>query len=172
MMVKQPPYENNVLSYNGPISIGLVSFVSNYIKEVIREEQRITSKIYKVFIELVQNISYYSADTYLPEKQYGAGKGWFSIQEKEKVFVLTTGNLIHKSHGPILERNCSEINSLDEKQLRDLKRRTRKQSNIKDIGAHIGLIHTGLISGNPLEIDISEVDSNYSFFKIQVEIDK
>ena len=118
-------------------------------------DQKVISRIFKVFIELVQNVSNYSAQVnnkLLEEHQKKNGIGWFSIDENESVYQISTGNLISRTHGPILLKNCEQINKLTEEELRDLKRQTRKQSNIRDVGAHIGLIHTGLITSNPLDI--------------------
>lgn len=162
------------MSFHGPISLDFISFAANYIREMVDADQKLLKRIFKVFIELVQNVSYYSAEVRKNEKHPNTrrGVGWFRIDESEIDFVISTGNLINKEHGPILLNNCKEINQLDEVKLRDLKRKTRRQASIKDIGAHIGLIHTGIISGNPLEIEISDVNEQHSFFVIKVKINK
>jgi hypothetical protein len=173
-MFENQPYKHNILSYHGPLNIDFISFSANYIRDMIQADPRITKKIFKVFIELVQNVSYYSAQVRENEKKPDSrrGIGWYYIDELEDHYLLSTGNLISKSHGPILEKNCREINSLNESELRDLKRKTRSQADIKDIGAHIGLIHTGLMSDAPLDIKITPIDDEHSFFRIKVIIEK
>ena len=174
MFVNAPNY-NNIIAYHGPISLNLTSFVGNYMKEAVVADQKVITRIFKVFIELVQNISNYSAqvnDKLSDEYQRKNGIGWFSIDEDDSLYIISTGNLISKEHGPILIKNCDQINGLNEEELRNLKRQTRKQSSIRDVGAHIGLIHTGLISNNPLGIEVSQVDDKYSFFKIEAKINK
>jgi hypothetical protein len=166
---------NNVLSYHGPINIDLVAFMANYMKEVVVADQLVTKRLFKVFIELAQNVSLYSAQAkkgWKSPDEINRGIGWLQIDENEQDFTVATGNLIKKEHGQILQKNCAEINMLEEDDLRELKRKTRNQAGVKDIGAHIGLIHTGIISGNPLDIEISPVDEHYSFFRISVKIDK
>ncbi len=167
-------YKNNVLSFHGPFNLNLISFLANYIREMVIVDNSVGKKLFKIFIELVQNVSFYSAEVrQIPDKIEGTtGVGWCSIDESEDCFTISTGNLIKKEHGPVLLKNCNEINKLDEKELRNLKRKTRGQASIKDIGAHIGLIHTGLISGNPLDVEVSEVDAHYSYFRIRVKIEK
>ncbi len=174
MFVNAPNY-NNIIAYHGPISLNLTSFVGNYMKESVMADQRVITRIFKVFIELVQNVSNYSAqvnDKLQDEHQKRNGIGWFSIDENETDYKISTGNLISKDHGPILLRNCDQINKMGEEELRELKRQTRKQSSIRDVGAHIGLIHTGLITSNPLDIDISPVDEAHSFFRITAKVNK
>lgn len=168
MFVNKPNY-NNIIAYHGPISISLTSFVGKYMIESIEADRQVITRIFKVFIELVQNVSNYSAqvNNKLIESLEGRnGIGWFSIDENKEGYYISTGNMIDKHHGPILSQNCTHINSLNEEELRELKRQTRRQSNVRDVGAHIGLIHTGLITNNPLDIELSPVDNSYSFFKI------
>ncbi|MBN1598184.1 MAG: SiaB family protein kinase [Bacteroidales bacterium] len=171
-MFTEENLKNNVIFYYGPINIDMVSFMSNYIKQHVNASVAVLNKIYKVFIELTQNVSYYSANQYSDKRSFGSGVGWFKIDNFDDFFLIMTGNLIYKEHRPILQRNGEEINSLEEEELRDLKRKTRGLAAIKDIGAHIGLIQTGLITGNPLELSFSQGDSNHLIFTITAKVNK
>lgn len=165
-------FRNNVICYHGPINIELISFTSKYMKQYMHEDAKIIGRVYKVFIELTQNVSYYSAQQHNTSRTFGSGIGWFRIDESEDSYTIRTGNRIFKEHGPILVKNSVEINSLEEDALRALKRRTRSQANKRDIGAHIGLIQTGLITGNQIEIKIDDIDEKHSFFTITAKVDK
>jgi len=164
--------EENIICYHGPIDIDLVAFASNYAKRHITADGFTIGKIYKVFIELAQNVSFYSAKQHNDVRKFGSGIGWFRIDEQKDSYSISTGNIIYKEHGSILEKNCSEINSLHEEELRDLKRITRSQAGKRDIGAHIGLIQMGLLTGNPLRIKIEKRDNKYSFFTITAKVNK
>lgn len=174
MFVSAPNY-NNIMAYHGPISLDLTSFVGTYLRNAVIADPKDIKRIFKVFVELVQNVSNYSAqvnDRIRDEQQRNNGIGWFSIDEKDNVFKISTGNLITSQHGPILEANCNEINKLNENELRELKRKTRKLANIRDVGAHIGLIHTGIITKNKISVEISQVDEVHSFFKITALVNR
>ncbi len=174
-MLGYPSNSNNIISYYGPISLDLSSFLGKYIKTIISADKPVVTRVYKIFMELVQNVSNYSVlnNEKLQHKNAKRnGIGWLSVDELEDAFSISTGNLIFKEHGPILQKNCDQINSLNLKELRQLKRETRKLAGIKDIGAHIGLIHTGLITNNPLIVEITTVDETHSFYKITVQVDK
>jgi hypothetical protein len=171
-MFSQDQLINTIICYQGPINIDLVSFISNYLKQHIRANAVVISRIYKVLIELIQNVSYYSADQYYSNKAFGSGIGWFRVDENEKWFTISTGNRIFREHGPILQKNSFEINSLNEDDLRELKRKTRGQANQRDIGAHIGLIQTGLLTGNMLDLKIEPVDEKFAFYTITAKINK
>ena len=163
---------NNIICYHGPINIELISFTSKYMKQYIREDTKIIGRVYKVFIELTQNVSYYSAQQQSNSRSFGTGIGWFRIDENEEYYTIRTGNKIYKEHGPVLVKNSNEINSLKTDALRALKRKTRSQSDQRDIGAHIGLIQTGLITGNQIEISIDDIDDKHSFFTITAKVIK
>jgi hypothetical protein len=171
-MFKADQSKNNILWYHGTINIDLISFVSNYMKQQINSNTTTLVKIYKVFIELTQNVSYYSAEQFDGKRSFGSGIGWFRIDENEDAFIISTGNRIFKKDVPVLIKNSEEINTLPEEDLRELKRKTRSQAGIRDIGAHIGLIQTGLITGNQIGIDIESVDDVYSFFTISAKVNK
>ena len=162
----------DILSYQGPINIDLISFISNYLKQHIKANSTVAGRMNKVMIELVQNVSYYSADQFSNIRSYGSGIGWFKVGEQEDYFTITTGNKILNEHGPVLEKNCREINALDEDQLRELKRKTRSQASIRDIGAHIGLIQTGLLTGNSLSMKLELINEQYSFFTLTARVNK
>ena len=173
-MYNNIPYPKNVMSYHGPMNIELISFMANFLKDMVVADRKVIKRLFKVFIELTQNVSYYSAQVRecLNKSEARRGVGWFYINENSETFTIATGNLIANQHAPVLQKNCVEINKLSEEELRDLKRRTRMESDIRDIGAHIGLIHTGLISGNKLNAKITPVDDEHSFFTIEILIKK
>ncbi len=165
-------FSNSIICYHGPINIDLVSFFSNYLKQHIKANSIIVSRIYKVLIELIQNVSYYSVDQFNIDRHFGSGIGWFRLDEDDETFKITTGNKILSEHGPVLQKNSNEINALDEESLRELKRKTRSQASMRDIGAHIGLIQTGIITGNTLDLEINPIDETYSYFIITAKVNK
>jgi hypothetical protein len=163
---------NNIMYYHGTINIDLISYTSNFMKQQINSNNIVIGKIYKVFIELTQNVSYYSADQNDSSRAFGSGKGWFKIDEDENFFIISTGNKILKEHGNVLIKNSSEINTLNEDDLRELKRKTRSLAGIRDIGAHIGLIQTGLITSNRIIVKVEALDNIYSYFTISAKVNK
>ncbi len=171
-MIETDHIAKNIILYQGPINIDLVSFISNYLKQHLQTDNAVTSRIYKVLIELIQNVSYYSADQFSSSRSFGSGIGWFRVDENDNCYTISTGNKIHKEHGPTLEKNSHEINSLEEEELRELKRKTRSQASQRDIGAHIGLIQTGLITRNAIDLRIEPMDEKYSFFTITAKVNK
>ena len=171
-MFNKTTYPNNIIAFHGPINLDLVSTMANYLKLLIPSDLSTKQKVFRIFIELVQNVSFYSANMYEIEGERRVGTGWLSVDEDNQYYHIKTGNMIVNEHLPILEQNCEEINHMNVEELRELKRQTRKKACIKDIGAHIGLIHTGILSGNVIAIETEKINNTYSFFTIQAKVDK
>jgi hypothetical protein len=164
--------KGSIISFKGPLTVGLLSFVGNSLRSIIKAEHSLEKRLFRIFIELTQNVSYYSAEVVEVEKGIKSGVGWFVINENDSHYSVTTGNLIIREDGFKLIRNCNEINSLNEKELRELKRKTRSQAIERDVGAHIGLIQTSLLSESKLDYQVTEMNDEHSFFTISVNIRK
>jgi len=170
LIIKEEYQQNCLLTYQGPITVNLVSFLGNYIKSFINYDNKVLVRLFKIYIELTQNVSYYSAETMEVKNGVNCGVGWFTLQEFDETFRITTGNRIRKADAEKLTGYCKEINDLDEENLRDLKRKTRAQAMVRDVGAHIGLIQTSLTSGSKLDFSIDALSKIHSFFTISTNI--
>jgi hypothetical protein len=163
-------FDRNVqLFYKGSFDGNIRATIVNYINEIVTN-QGVARKLSSIFIELAQNIAYHSAEMMMFEGK-PVGIGSVIIAEQEGQYIFATGNIVKNSDiEPVLER-CEMINSLDRDGLRKFKREQRNQPQGPHDGAHIGLIQVALISSNPLDISVTPVDDNDSFFSILVKID-
>ena len=171
----KPNYDkklNTVISYEGPFFIHILTVFSKYIKILTRDYPEASKKIYKIFFELAQNITYYSAEVNEINQDNRTGVGMFCLNEDSKFYIFTTKNKVLKEHGVILKNRCNYINSLNSKDLRDLKREQRVMSQGEKLGAHIGLMQSALISSYALFVDIEKVDKEFSYYTLSVTIDK
>jgi len=172
MIIKEEYQENALLLFKGTLPVNLISILGNHLRMMFTQDFKGLQKIFKVFIELAQNVSYYSAETMETENGIFCGAGWISVQEFKEEYHISTGNRIKPEHGPTLHRYCDEINSLTEEELRKLKRELRAQSLVKDTGAHVGLIQSCILSGNKLDYFVSDGDAPEHIFVIRVKIRK
>ena len=164
--------QNIALSYKGPIDEKILQTIGYYIESFLSKHPKAGKKIFKVFIELAQNISYYSAEKSIFKGEREIGTGLFLISEGEDSYTFMTGNLVKNDDIYAITDKSEIINSLDRDELREYKREQRKLPSGPKGGAHIGLIQVALTSANPLDIEISPVDDALSFFSIAVKIDK
>lgn len=168
-----PKYQENALMFfQGPVTVNLISCLGNYIQSFLPLDGKILQRIFRVFVELTQNMSFYSADIQEGKTGSCCGSGWFSIQDQEDHYRITTGNMIKVADGPKLEAFCGEINSLDQEALRKLKRDIRSNAMMRDVNAQIGLIQVGIIISSPLEYQITKIDRLHSFFVVSASVSK
>ena len=172
MFITKDYQDKSLLIYQGLFSVNLISILGNHIRLLPNHDPFLLQRIFKVFIELSQNVSYYSFDNLEIKPGVFCGIGWVSVQDYNDSYKVTTGNCIQPEHGPKLEAYCNEINTMGEEALKTLKRKTRAQAMLRDTNAQIGLIQTGLISGSKLDYEISAIDDKMHYFRISASIRK
>ncbi len=160
------------MSYDGPFIIQIISTFAKFLLENTASTALVSKKLYRVFIELAQNVALYSLERTELVSGSSIGKGQVFILGDNHTFKCLTINRILKEHAPILIQNCSEINATSMELLRNKKRDLYKVANFHDTGAHIGLIMIYIYSGNPLEFEIIEKENGDLFFKIAAIINK
>ncbi len=161
------------ISYKGPIDDKILQALGIYIEELLDKSHKTSKKMFKIFIELAQNVSYYSAERNIFNKeQKDVGVGSIFVEESDSAYRFVTGNLVKNKDLDLITDKIQLINSLDREKLREYKREQRKLPFGKKGGANIGLIQMSLTSHNPLDIEIRPIDAEHSFFSIGVKIDK
>jgi hypothetical protein len=172
MIIKKEYQENSLLIYQGALTVNLISILGNHLRLLLNHDFKALQKIFKIFIELTQNVSYYSAEMIEVNSNVNCGTGWVSVQETEAHFCVTTGNVIKPEHGSTLIRYCQEINALGEDELRKMKRDIRSEAMVRETGAHIGLIQTSILSGNKLDFSVTEESGFKHVFTLTARINK
>ena len=160
-----------LLSYKGPFEITVLDIIANYINVILNQNQKLSKKMLKIFIELAQNVAYYSSE----KNAFGqetAGVGSVAIIETPEFYTLHAGNLIGKQDMEGLISRCELINSLDLEGLRAYRRKQMELPDGCNDTANIGLIQIAITSANPLKFKVTENDEKNSFFAISVQIDK
>jgi hypothetical protein len=172
MNIANENQENSLLIYKGAFTVNLISVLGNQIRLLPEIDFRIVQKLFRIFMELTQNVSYYSAELVNVKSGISCGSGWVTIQNFDDYMRVTTGNRIKPEHGLKLTSYCDEINSFDDVQLRKLKRDIRSQALERDTGAQVGLIQTSIISNNKLDYKVVSDDSGMDFFIISTKTGK
>jgi hypothetical protein len=160
------------ISYKGPVDEKILAVIGSYIEIIMANNPQAGRKLFKIFIELAQNIAYYSAEKidFSPTKHIGYGT--ILIQEMDDAFSFITGNAVmNENILPLIEK-CEFINTLDHDALREYKREQRRTPQGALGNAHIGLIQVALTSTNPLDIEVSPIDDDKSYFSIAVKVNK
>ncbi len=166
--------QNILVSYKGPIDERIMSVIGENIEVVTSSgDAKAKSKIFKVFMELAQNVWLYSAETCNVGNGRVMGMGTLVIGEFGNYYTFVTGNVVKNSDiEPVIEK-CEKINSLDRDSLREYRREQRRLANEgKKNSGNIGLIQVALTAESPLDIELTPVNDEESFFSIAVKIEK
>lgn len=163
--------QNPVFYYNGILNFEMLVVLGNSIRNMASTDNRAGKKLHKIFVELAQNIGYYSSERQATQNG-DIGSGIVALDNRHDSFKFFCGNLIKYDEGDVLSHRIELINNLNKEGLRDLKRQIRMSNKDVKLSAHIGVIHSALISENKLFHEILPVNENFSFFKLGVTIKK
>ena len=135
---------------------------------IMESTPKAAKRIFKIFIELAQNVSIYSAEKNIATKKFGIGS--LVVTETSGYYYFYTGNIVeNKDISPLINR-CEIINSLNIDGLRKYKRAQLELPDNDRGGANIGLIQVAIASSNPLSMEFSPIDKENSFFAVSVKV--
>ncbi len=161
-----------LISYKGPFDKEVLTVIGSYIKIILGKNPMASKRIFKIFMELAQNVSYYSTERNILEKHAKSGIGTLAIIEQNDNYTFHTGNEI--TNNSIIEviEKCEIINALDKNGLREYKRKQLRLPDGVFGGANIGLIQVALTSMHPIEFKAVPIDDKISFLGLTVRINK
>ncbi len=159
-----------MISYKGPVTDVILAEISRDIRNKFAETPKVSKKLFSIFIELAQNILYYSSEK-IQFSDRNDSVGTILITRRPEHLTFSCGNLVENKYIDDLVEGCNKINSLNRNELREYKRATRSSpKKERSKGAGIGLIQVALTSGSPLEVESRPIDEIYSFFSLSVKI--
>ncbi len=163
---------NSVIAYKGPFDAYIIKILSEKLKSLTIDIPSITKRSFTIFIELTQNVSYYSAEKIKIGKGRESGIGSLVIGESDSHIYFIIGNKVKQIEADILDKKCKIINSLDRDNLREYKRNQRNLIRGTNGGAHIGLIMISLLTSKPIDYNMIKENEDDAFFSIAVSFNK
>jgi hypothetical protein len=164
-----------IFCYSGPISQDMVEGIGEAMKD--RVERATTSatvpqRVFGVFVEQVQNVMYYSAETGGNAKSADDGRsGIVVIGQDRDAFYVESGNLIDNEHVDEVRTRLSELEGKDKGELKALyKARIKQPAPPESRGAGVGFIDIARKASEPVEFSIHPVDEHFSFFSMKARI--
>jgi hypothetical protein len=166
---------NIVLDFQGAISQDMVVGMAELLRSKFSQElgkTNIVKKLFAIFIEMAQNIASYSTErVYLDNRHGDVGAGIIVVTEEDKMYTITSGNLVKKKSIPKIIEHCRRINQMDKEELKQFYKSRIKRSREKGKkGAGVGLIDIARKSGNPIQYKATPLDTIHSFFVLSVKI--
>ncbi len=166
------PNENVILSYRGSITTKIIAEMDNEIVHKVNNRSA-GRKLHNIFLELAQNIFYYSAEI----NQFGEATpvGTIVLSEGETSYHLFTGNLITHKQAEFIDKQAKKIQTLDTDGLRKYRMEIVENDNPNNPdskGAGVGLIKATLVSENPIHVDLQPINDLYTYYTLLITVSK
>ncbi len=133
------------------------------------EESSVKRKVFNVMVECLQNIVKHASE--LKDQDNPNHSAIFMIGKEDDHYIIISGNPIKNDVVPILQEKLDKINSLDRDGLKELYKSIIKNTEISEKGgAGLGFVDMARKSGNKLQFEFHEIDTEKSFFMLKSSI--
>jgi hypothetical protein len=165
--------ENNIyLIWLGHISPDVGKEVLTFTETKFEEEDIESSlrrRVFSILVEILENVSKYSPGKEFEEK-YGMPVAMIRLEDK--IYSVTTGNLILNSDVEHLKEKLDSINTFNKMGLKELFNKSlSEQTLISDSTENMGLIDMARKSGRKLKYQFEKINDLYSYFTLTVNVD-
>jgi hypothetical protein len=165
--------ENNIyLIWSGHITPEVGKEVLSFTETKLSEEEiesNLRKRVFSILVEILENVAKYSPGRESEEK---FGMPVAIIRLEDKVYSLTTGNLILTTNVDHLKEKLDTINKFDKVGLKELFRKSLSgQSISSDSTGNMGLIDMARKSGSKLEYQFEKINDLYSYYTLTVKVE-
>jgi hypothetical protein len=166
--------ENNVhLIWSGHITSDVGKEVLSFTETKLSEEEpesNLRKRVFSILVEILENVAKYSPGR---ESEERLGMPVAMIRLDDKVYSLTTGNLILNENVEHLKEKLDIINRYDKVGLKELFRKSLSGQSISDESTgNMGLIDMARKSGSKLQYQFEKVDDQYSYYTLTVKVEE
>lgn len=165
--------ENNVyLIWSGHISHDVEKEVLSFTETKMSEDEmqsNVRKRVFSILVEILENVAKFSPGKEAEER---FGMPVAIIRLKDKVYSLTTGNLILRTKIDHLKEKIDTINKYDKVGLKELFRKSLSGQTVdSDSTGNMGLIDMARKSGSKLEYQFEKINDLYSYFTLTVKVE-
>lgn len=165
--------ENNVyLIWSGHLSDDVGREVLSFTEAKLNEEDielTLRKRVFSILVEILENVAKYSPGKE-PEKKYGMPVAMIRLENK--IYTITTGNLIQNEKVDLLKDKLDQINENDKLGLKGLFSDSIAGQTLKtESTGNLGLIDMARKSGGKLVYQFEQINSQYSYYTLTVKIE-
>lgn len=171
-----------IFAYSGYVTELVLSGVGEALKQKLTIDDADTKtlrSVFAVFVEQMQNIIRYSAETAQsappPAASEGALReiryGILTIGKEGDDYVVCAGNLVRRSDVERLRARLIRIRDMSKDELKALyKEQLRAEPEQGSKGAGLGFMEIARRATKPIEFDFTDVDRDHAFFALKATI--
>ncbi len=162
------------LYYRGSFDQLTISQLVAKIQSYYSFHRFIGQKLTSIFIELSQNIAFYSSErafgTHIPNKH--SGIGLVMLSETGNQISMVFSNLIGEKSYQILSDRFEKIKSMNLEQLRELRKNLREgRVTPQTSGGNFGLIQIAILSRNQISTEIKYISAQTYLYSITIKLE-
>ena len=165
--------DNIMLSFKGNVTSELLTSVLQIMEskmDRLNEPNRVRKKVYNILVEALQNL-YHHMDRQPSTVANGHNTVIFMIGKSNDVYSIFTGNFIKNENVISLKSRLEKINSLEADELKAYYKEVLNNGMMSEKGGGgLGMIDIARKSGQKLSFDFQEVDDDYSFYSLNINV--
>ncbi|HPR72825.1 MAG TPA: SiaB family protein kinase [Bacteroidales bacterium] len=174
-----PDQSNNnvILFYKGNVDSDVINQILDKVEDKmikVNDQSKLRKKVYNVLVETLQNL-YHHVDK-VPEDfedQMSDKFGILLVTKTDNGYKITTGNFVKSINVDKLEEKINKINKSSHEEIKELYKFILNHQRISAKGGGgLGLVDIARKTGNKLQYSFKEYDDLYSFFFLDVLVDK
>lgn len=166
---------NIMLSFKGEVTSDLLTSVLQIMEskmETLEEPPKIKKKVYNILVECLQNL-YHHIDEDDKETKANEKSALFMIRKENDQYSIMTGNYMAQENVELMKGRLDRINGMDRDELKSYYKEVLNNGEMSAKGGGgLGMIDIARKSGKKLEYNFDPVDDNYSFFSLNVKVEK
>jgi hypothetical protein len=167
------PESGVILNYTGKVDNIIIDHLLKKLKQTteFKSLDKTTGKrLYGIVVECLENIAKHSCKT---PAFNSAVLPFLIAKRKHNKIVINTGNCLPESGTEKLAKRLDVVNSMDEKRLTaSYEMILNKEVTPDQNGTGLGFILMKMKSGNKIEYNIRKVENSFSYFEMQISINR
>nr|WP_320120222.1 SiaB family protein kinase [uncultured Marinifilum sp.] len=165
--------EDAIFNYKGRIEDEDVTLILNSIENILKEKEespKLFKKIFNILIELVQNLHHHGEvppDLGVQYNKYGV----LILRDEGMQYRISVGNFIKIDGLKLIRDRIDQIKTLSSEETKSLYRIILNNEEFSEKGGGgLGIVDIARKSGNNMEYQFLEYNSDYLFLSIDVII--
>ena len=157
-----------MLSYRGEMTQDIVIALLNLTENKLNQStlsSTIKTRVFSVMVECLQNITHYT------ERKEHTKSNMFMVGSSDDGYMVYSGNVVRNKDVDDLKNRIQEINTMSEEDLKKSYKNLIKDESSEQSGFGLGLIHIARRTGNALDFDFEQIDSDHYFFSLSTLVD-
>jgi hypothetical protein len=169
--------EGVLFCYCGYVTEEVLSSIGDAVRDKLaleNTEQQVARGLFAVFVEQVQNIIRYSAETEqgaLDDRTVELRHGMLAVGQNAGGYYVSCGNAIANKDVDRLRTGLAHLQTLDRKELKALHKEILKGKTPEGSkGAGVGFIDIARLASRGFEFDFLPLDGDYFYFVLKANL--